>query len=192
MASAVMYATRSTADTQPGMRRIIEQAGQTFLIGVPVMLNATTGAVQEWDGTTIANGIAGISKDYGANLTTTGVPKTLTYGIVQNQPLAVNIPAGAPINDGRSGFEAAIPSTIFYGQVGPSQTAVAADLAVPGYGMTKDTDGHWYVDKSKVTMGTNTVCRIVKLGGPGTPGSTPWDPRSVQFVFLFAAELNEP
>ena len=178
MASSIIYATRSTADTQPGIRRIIELAGQTFLNGTPVQIDAATGAVRAWDGTTVTAGIAGFTKEPGANLTTTGVPKTLTYPPPPPyQPLAVNIPAGAPINDGRNGFEIATDSTIFYGQVGPAQTAVAADVGA-AYGLTIDTDGHWYVDKTKT--GATSVVKVVKLAQ--------FDTRGVQFVVMTPAQ----
>lgn len=181
MASAIMYATRSTTENQPDMRRWQELAAQTFLAGVPVML--PTGAVQEWDGTSIP-GIVGITKENGANLTTTGVPKTYSVGTAAYQPLSAIIPAGAPLNDGRNGFETAIQSNIFHGQVGPAQTAIASDVGKQ-YGMTKDTDGHWYVDKSKATVGTNTVVTIVKVDNVSPiVGPVPADPRGVQFTFL--------
>lgn len=181
MASSIIYATRSTSGDQPGIRRIIELAAQTFLLGTPVMIDSATGAVKAWDGTTVASGIAGFTKENAANLTTTGVPKTLTYGTVPNQPAGVNIPPGAPINDGRNGFEIATDATIFFGQVAPATTAVAADVGKQ-YGMTIDTDGHWYVDKSKATAGTNTVLEIVKLD--------PYDTRGVQFVVSQAAQQH--
>lgn len=179
MASSIVYATRSTTQEQPDMRRVIEKAGQTFLIGTPVMIDTVTGAVQGWDGTTVAAGIAGFTKENGANLSVTGIPQTLSYGGVPNQPSAVNIPEGAPINDGRNGFEVAISSTVFAGQVGPAQTAVATDIGKQ-YGLTKDTDNHWFVDKTKATAGTNTVVTIVKLDQ--------YDSRGVQFVVSPAAQ----
>lgn len=177
MASSIIYATRSTADTQPGIRRIIELAAQTFLQGTPVSVDAATGAVKAWDGTTVAGMIAGFTKEDAANLVTTGVPKTLTYGTVANQPLAVNIPAGAPINDGRNGFEIATDSSIFFGQVGPAQTTAATDVGLT-YGMTKDTDNHWYVDKTKT--GAAGIVKVVKLDQ--------FDKRGVQFVVIAAAQ----
>jgi hypothetical protein len=132
------------------------------LPGTPVSIEAADGGVQAWNGTTIAFGIAGFSLEAASNLTTTGVPKTLTFGSVPNETSAVNIPRGAPLNDGRVGFETADQDTVFRGQVGPAQTALATDVGIK-YGMTIDTDGHWYVDKTKTTVGTNTVCTISKL-----------------------------
>jgi hypothetical protein len=97
------------------------------------------------------------------------------------QTSAKNI--GRPLfNDGRIGFEAADNDTIFLGQVGPAQTAVAADVGKQ-YGMTIDGDGHWYVDRTKSTVGTNTVVTIVRLD-PNDQSATP---RGVYFTVTNAA-----
>lgn len=161
MASIPIGAVQTVSGNQPRIRRIIEQATQTFLAGTPVQIS-TTGGVQVWDGATYAFGLAGFTLEAGANLTTLGVPKTLTYGSVPNQASAVNIPMGAPLNDGRNGFEVACDDTVFLGQVGPSQSVTDASVGKE-YGMTLDSDGYWYVDTTKSTVGTNTMCRIVKL-----------------------------
>jgi hypothetical protein len=163
MASAIIESRRTISGNQPAIRRINEKAAQTFLNGVPVMLDLAVGAVQEWDGTTIANGIAGFSKSPAANLAATGTAKTLTTGRpVPYQPAAQDIVRGAPINDGRVDFEVANDDTVFYAQVGPAQVTAATDVGKQ-YGMTKDSDGHWYVDKTKSTIGTNTMVQVVKL-----------------------------
>ena len=162
MASAIVYTTRTSTDTQPVLRRIIEKSGQTFLLGVPVMIDTVSGGMQEWDGTTVATGIAGFSKEPASNLASTGVPKTLTLGTAPYQPASAIIPVGAPLNDGRVEFATSIGSNVFHGQVGPAQTTAVTDRGKQ-YGMTKDTDGHWYVDKSKSTVGTNTVVQVVDL-----------------------------
>jgi len=178
MASAVILEIQSTTQEQPPIDRQIEKAGQTFQIGVPVMTDQASGGIQEWDGSTVAAGISGVSKSGGANLATTGVAKTMSItGGVPNQPSAVQIPYGAPANDGRTDYAVAVNSTIFYGQVGPAQTVAPTDVTKT-YGMTKDTDGHWYVDKTKT--GGSAVVQIVKLDY--------WDTaRGVHFVFLPAA-----
>lgn len=185
MASIEIHSVQTVSGNQARVRRIIEDDGQTFLQGVPVSIEAADGGVQEWDGVTIAFGIAGFSLSAGSNLTTTGVAKTLTFGSVPNETSAVNIPRGAPLNDGRVDFETATDDTVFRGQVGPSQTALATDVGI-SYGMTKDSDGHWYVDKTKTTVGTNTVCTITKLDPTdqgGYPLSVPpTAPRGVYFT----------
>ena len=92
----------------------------TFLEGVPVTYNTTTGGVNEWNGTSFTGLIAGVSKESASNLTTVGVPKTLTYGSVPNQSGAVKIPMGAPLNDGRIGINIAVSTTVFKGQINPT------------------------------------------------------------------------
>ena len=181
MASVPMYAAQTVSGNQPRMRRLPEEGAsgagaQTFLQGTPVQVD-TDGGIAAWNGTTVANGIAGIAKEYGHSLTTTGVGKTLSYGSVNNQPLAVNIPEGAPANDGTIAVEPGVSDSIFYGQVGPSQTTAATDLYAK-YGMTQDSDGHWYVDKTKT--GANAVVQIVKIDTIDTV-------RGVYFVFLASA-----
>ena len=165
------------------MRRLLEDELETFKAGTPVMLNAG-GFVAAWDGTFTSDELIGIAKEAGSNLTTEGVPKTLTFGSVPNESLAVNIPRGAPLNDGRCAVEvAANGDTIFVGQVGPAQSALQSDVGLQ-YGMTIDADGYWYVDKTKNTPGADTVCRVVKLHEFDTP-------RGVYFVLVGAGvKLN--
>lgn len=166
-------AVGSVSGNQPRVASIDEDAGETFLLGTPVMLNGS-GDVIAWDGVTIGNGIAGISVIDAGNLTTTGTPKTLTFGSVQNEASAVNIPRGAPLSTGQTLFEVANTDTIFSGQVGPSQ--LASDIVIGhNYGMTIDTDGHWYVDTSINNQPTSVVLAI---------GIDQYDTRGVRFVFL--------
>lgn len=174
------YQTKSGNTDQTQV--IPELLQQGFLEGAPVMLT-TGGFIQQWDANVGAAsntvGIAGISKQPGANLGTSGLgaptqpfgsigqPGTsVTYGTVQYQT-GYNIPEGAPFSDGRTIFTQANNDTIFIGQFDNAAGAVAADYTpVQGdigkqYGLTKDTTGHWYVDKNKATVGTNTVVTIV-------------------------------
>jgi hypothetical protein len=177
MASMMIHAIRTVSGNQPVMDRLPEEATQTFLDGVPVQI-AVDGGVKEWDGSTLAAGIAGFSREAASGLATVNVPKTQSFGSVPNQALAVNITRGAPLNDGKVGLEAAAADSIFLGQINPAgQTLSIADVGV-NYGMTKDSDGHWYVDKTK-TAG-NAVVKIVALDDRDTI-------RGVQFVVLSAA-----
>lgn len=189
MASAEIHSIQTTSGNQARMRRIIEEAGQVFLPGTPVQVAAGDGGLKAWDGTTVALGIAGFSKEAGNNLAALGVLPTaavpavqsLTFGSVPFQTAAKNI--GRPLfNDGRIGFEAADGDTIFLGQVGPAQTAVQSDVGKQ-YGLTIDTDNHWFVDKTKNTVGTNTVVTIVKLD-PNDQSATP---RGVYFIVTTGA-----
>jgi hypothetical protein len=196
VASAEIHSIQSVSGNQPRMRRIIEELGQVFLSGVPVQIVPADGGVKEWD-TTIANTLAGFSKEPASNLaatapspltTTIGIggpagaqgAKVLTFGAVPFEPSAINIPRGAPLNDGRVGFEPSDADTIFYGQVGPAQTTVAGDVGKL-YGLTKDADNHWFVDKTKT--GASAAVSIVKLD----PNDLSATPRGVYFVVLPAA-----
>lgn len=188
----------TTSGLTPFTASQLEKAGQTFKIGVPVQLNA--GYVQQWDGATIAAGIAGFSLTYGLNLGTNGKgapgafeqigpPGAIqTYGSVPNQPSAVNIAVGAPISDGRTLFESAIGLTIFEGQFDNSAGAVAADYTIlqsqigTQFGLTIDANGTWYVDNDKVTPGTNTVVQVV--------GVNPIDQTAVAGVYVINARVR--
>lgn len=159
-----------------------EGSGQTFLEGAPVMLSS--GYVIEWN-TTVGTpsptqGIAGFSKQPGANLASNGLGApvqpwgsvgqpgaSVTFGAVPYQTGAFNIPEGAPFSDGRNIFTEANPDTIFIAQFDNAAGTVAADYTpvvgdlMKEYGLTKDANGYWYVDKNKATPGTNTVVIIV-------------------------------
>lgn len=178
MASSEIHAVQTVSGNQPRIRRIIEEATQTFLPGTPVMIASGDGGVKVWDGTTVAFGIAGFSLENSANLTTVGVAKQVTQGSVPYQASAQNIQRPY-FNDGKVGFEVAVADTVFRGQVGPAQTALATDVGKQ-YGLTIDTDNHWFVDKAKLTVGVDTVVTIVKLD-PEDQSSTP---RGVYFTVL--------
>lgn len=176
MASALIQERGTSSGNQMRMERLNEDAGQTFLSGTPLQINPLTAALKAWDGVTLANGIAGISKTFGANLAVAGTPQQITFGVVQNEPLAANI-LRPYFNDGKTDLVLAIVDTLFYGQVGPAQTTAATDVSKQ-YGMTKDADGHWYVDKTKT--GAAAVVQVVGLDY--------WDTqRGVLFTFLPAA-----
>jgi hypothetical protein len=167
------------AGTTPFTSAQPEAAGQTFLSGVPVQLNGA-GFVQQWDGATVANGILGVSESFGLNLGTagagaptppfggiTGSIAIQTYGQVQNQPNAVNIAVGTPVSDGRTLYMEPNQDNIFQALFDNSNGAVAADYTPTqasigvAYGLTKDANGYWYVDKNKT--GGSAVVQIVGL-----------------------------
>lgn len=166
---------QTSTNTTPNTQSINEKSGQTFVKGVPVQLNA--GVVQEWDGATVADGIAGIALIDGSNLATDGAgaagpftgigfPGTnSTFGKVPFEASAVNIAHGAPISTGQTLFEEARPETVFRGQFDNSAGAVAADYTPvqsdigKKYGMTKDANGHWYIDKNKTAGNAVAVIR---------------------------------
>ena len=172
------------------MRRIAEKAAQTFLIGVPVRVEAATGFIIENPAITNAATavIAGFSSEFANNLASSGVPKTLTYGSVQNQPDAVLIPVGAPPNDGTMGLHEAIDSTLFVGVLGNSNDD--ADVAIEQtdlgaiYGLTKDAgNGQWYIDRFKDAVGTGACVQITDFVDPiGTVNG------KLEFKVLHAAQ----
>ena len=185
------------AGTTPFTSAQPEAAGQTFLSGVPVQLNGS-GYVQQWDGVTTTAGILGVSESSGLNLGTQGagapVPPfggvtgniaTQTYGTVPNQPNAVNIALGTPVSDGRTLYLEPNSDNIFQalfdnsnGTVAANWTPVQSDVGV-AYGLTKDANGYWYVDKNK----TGAAAIVQVLGLPlGSYLNAP-----VTFVFLTAA-----
>lgn len=163
-----------------------EKASQTFLEGVPVMLN--NGFIQEWNATanisvgTPTAGIAGVGRQPGSNLSSDGkgAPTAFTgvgapgaapiFGSVLNQSSAVNFTPGAPMVTGRTPFEVATADTVFeatFDSADGNATNATTNVNMIGkrFGLTKDTTGHWYVDAQKVTQGTNT-CVIVQQLSP--------------------------
>jgi hypothetical protein len=187
VASSEIHMVQTVSGNQARMRRLPEEAGQTFLAGTPVQLAAGDGGVKAWDGVTVANGLAGFSKEFGNNLAVLGVTPTAavnptpqpSFGSVPNEPQAVNIMRPL-FRDGRQGFEVAVQDTIFLGQVGPAQVTAATDIGKQ-YGMTQDSDFHWYVDKTKT--GASAVVEIVRLD-PNDQSATP---RGVYFIVLPSA-----
>ena len=180
MASSEIHSVQTVSGNQPRMRRIPEASAQTWLPGTPLALNAS-GFVIPWAGSVLTSGVGaiiGTSKEGSANLTTSGVAQQQSFGAVPNQSAALNI-SRPYFNDGRTGIEMADPDTVFSGQVGPAQTVTQANVGVQ-YGLTKDSDNHWYVDTAKTTIGTNTCVIVTKLD-PNDQSATP---RGVYFRFV--------
>lgn len=195
-------------------QRMIEELTQTFKVGTPVAITAADGGIKAWDGTTgsaitlqtgaLLGAIVGISYEAASNLAATGsgAPAPMapftgvgavagTFGSVPNQPSAKNIAHGAPLNDGRVGFILNTTSITFsatFGNGGNPATPANTDVGKQ-YGLTVDTGGNfWYVDKSKSTVGTNTVLTVVGLDPRDTPGSGTrvlfqFDPLHTQMLF---------
>lgn len=181
MATSLISSIQTISGNQPRIRDIPEAATQTFLAGTPVALNGS-GNVIAWAGsivTSLVGAIIGITKNPGKNLTTAGTAQQLTQGSVPNQTLAQNIQRPYFDPDGATLLETAADDTIFVGQVGPAQTVTQANVGVQ-YGLTKDSDNHWYVDTAKTTVGTNTCVIIVKLD----PNDLSATPRGVYFRFV--------
>lgn len=157
-----------SSDAHPAQRRLLEDASETFKIGTPVRVIAADGMLAESPAIVDNSApIAGFSQEPGANLTTEGTPKTLTYGSVQNQSSAVLIPVGAPPNDGKCGVNLAVDNTWFLGSIdvsgAGSDLIAATDLGLI-FGLTKDAgNGFWYVDKTKTATGTGACVEIMEL-----------------------------
>jgi hypothetical protein len=153
-------------------RRIIEEAAQTFKLGTVVATAAADGGVIAWAGVTVTGAVGspiGISYEAASNLSATGAgaPQpnqpftgkgaTVTFGSVPNETSAVNIPHGAPLNDGRVGFFTAQTDVVYsatLGNAGNFSTWSDALLSTnPLAGLTLDTGGNfWYVDISKTNL----------------------------------------
>jgi hypothetical protein len=174
LASAEIHSVQTISGNQPRIKRVIEEAGQTFLPGTPVQVAAGDGGLQAW--VQGATKIAGFSKEFGQNLAALGVvptaavnpnPQPSTGQAIPFEPSAVSI--SRPLfRDGRQGVEIANSDTVFLAQVGPAQTALATDVGIT-YNLTKDADNHWYVDKTNVA---NLVATVVKLD-PNDQSATP-------------------
>lgn len=166
---------------------LVEEAGQTFLPGMPVQVNGTDGGVQLWDGATLTAGIAGIALQAAQNLGTTGAgaagPFTPILGAGSNigsyaanstQSLAVITPPMVPISIGLAGFFVAAPTTIFMAKIGTSATvtpvATTNQQVGVAYGLTKDTGNNfWYVDTNKT--GASAAVRITALSALESVGT---------------------
>lgn len=179
MASIEIHSIQSISGNQPRIRRLAEKAGQTFLPGTPVFVDATGFLLAVVSPATTAVPLVGFSKEQAANLAVSGVAQQQTFGSVPNEAAAVNI-SRPFFNDGQTGVEPGVPDTVFLGQVGPAQTALVTDVGTTA-GLTKDADNHWFVDKT--AAGANKVVTIVKLD-PNDQSATP---RGVYFTLLPAA-----
>lgn len=165
------YKVLGTSQGVAGVKRLAEKAGQTYLQGTPVQVEAASGFLIACAAIVSAATalIAGFSLEPGANLSSNGVAKTLTTGAaVPNQASAVVIPIGAPINDGTSGLVLASDDILFIGTVGNSNTAANATLAqtMVGsiFGLTKDAGNNfWYVDNFITTTAGGACVEVIEL-----------------------------
>jgi hypothetical protein len=163
------------------VQRSQEKATQTFLQGTPVQYDVAgaTGFIIACPTiSSVATArIAGVSLEGGANLTTSGVPKT--QNLTQkppNQPSAVITAIGAPPNDGTTGFVVASDDNLFVGILGDSsdntlavlaQAMIASAGAFIGFGLTKDAGNNWwYVDNHITTAATGACVEIKQLIDP--------------------------
>lgn len=164
-----VWKVNSGRGSSPRMERLAENAGETALNGVPALI--TSGYVGESPAINDANDkILGFTTEFFHNLTTDGVPKTLTYGAVQNQSAAVLIPVGAPLSDGNIGILVADDQTEFVAGAPTGTSFTQADIGV-SYGLTKAANNYWGVDKSKTTEAGGACIKITELvDASGTDG----------------------
>lgn len=193
----------SVSGNQFRANRIIEDASQTFGLGTVVAVHNTNGAVMAWAGSTLTGAVGspiGISYEPASNLGSAGLGApspyqpfsgtgtTVTFGSVLHESSAVNIPHGAPINDGRVGVYLAAQDTVFsgeFGNNGNTATPAATDVGI-AYGLTIDSDSKfWYVDKNKT--GASAAVMVIALD----PRDTPASGTRVWFTFL-SAVVNIP
>lgn len=199
-----IQAVQTISGNQEAIQHYLEAAGQTYKTGTPVMLNGS-GNLVAWDGATITRAILGIVSLQGQNLSTAGAGAsplfgsigfpggTPTYGSVPNQSAAVNLLHGSVFVDGTNIVAQAVTDTIFAAQVdasgGSTFNATAANIGQQ-FGLTVDTNGFWYVDLNKTTVGTNTVLTIVSLDPlwlSGSSTTTQVNNGVVRFRFLPSA-----
>ncbi|HEY4799503.1 MAG TPA: hypothetical protein VII99_10545 [Bacteroidia bacterium] len=180
---------QNKANTTPFTYGMPEARSQTFVNGAPVMITIGAdpdgvGYVKEWDAATFTNAILGVSESAGANyatggagaptppwggITGSGAVQTYPNPPIPNQPNAVNIALGTPVADGRTLFMSPDADNVFEAIFDNSNGSVAADYTPTQadigklYGMTKDANRFWYVDKNKATAGTNTCVQIVGI-----------------------------
>lgn len=132
-----------------------QASGQTFKTGSPVQLSS--GYCQQWDGSTVAAGIYGVSLEAGSNLGTAGEGypanfgqqgppwSTFTEGPPPNQPDAVTIPYGAPFLTGGVLTMLAVQDTIFKAQTDTSEgtTTISAGSVTSGVFSATATNVHY-------------------------------------------------
>jgi hypothetical protein len=169
--------------------------------GTPVQIKAADGGLQNWDGTTLTNAIAGILAELSFNnigSTGLGAPAGFSpilgpgsiignYSGNANQPSGVITPPMVPMSDGRLRFWTAAPGTVFIAKKGTSATVTPVATALTDrtqqWGFTKDTgNAYWYIDTNKT--GANAVVQVVDISpleAVGTVGG------HLLFVFLPAA-----
>lgn len=174
---APIIAVSTISGNQEKIQHYLENAGETFLNGTPVSLDAN-GNTTAWGGVDLTQSIIGISILPGLNLASDGEGASPifgsvgfpggapTVGSVVNQPSAVNLAHGTPFTDGTTTVQLAVLDTIFEAQVDASSgSTYNATIALVGTqrGLTIDATGHWYVDLAKSTAGTNTAVVITSL-----------------------------
>ena len=160
-----VYQTPGVGVSSPVINHAPEAASKTFHIGVPVVLSS--GNLQESGAISTAVTILGFSAEAGHNLGTAGTAPVggsgLTYGSVQNQTSAVNIPIGAPMADGTCMYFVGNNLTLFQGVTDAAHALIGTDVGSI-FGLTKDTGtGQWFVDTTITTANGGAILEVVAL-----------------------------
>lgn len=163
-----------SSDALPQQRRMPEEASNTFKVGTPVVL--ASGYIT--DSSAISSGtpaLVGFSSEFAHNLASSGVAPAggsgTTYGSVQNQASAVNVPLGAPMSDGNCGVYIANDETIMVGKTDDAHTLAVTDVGST-FGLTKDSaSGFWFIDTTITVVGSGAVALGLQMVDPvGTVG----------------------
>jgi hypothetical protein len=148
----------------PTIQRFPENNNCIAKEGTPIAI--TSGYVDKSAAITNANNLfLGFSTEYGKNRATDGTAETLHYGSVPNQANAVNIPVGAPMDDGNLGVVMAAPGVRFKGALTAANNSAASMLGAM-MGLTEDSNNYWYVDPAKLDGANGACVRITELIDP--------------------------
>lgn len=163
------YQVTAAGSGFPHMRRMPEDAGETFKMGVPLALEGGFLREADFTGDTI---IVGFSTEPGHNLAADGVAEQGTSeGTAPNQASSKIIPVGAWMKDGNCGVYIADDSTIFSIALKAASVFTQA-LLIAGtfYGIAKDaTSGFWYLDDAD-TSGNNAILELLGMD-PSSPNT---------------------
>lgn len=169
-----VWKVKGNSDALPQLRRLLEVAALTVKIGTPVVVSAGY-AIERTAIAAVSAIIAGFTTEAAHNLASSGVAPQggsgLTYGSVQNQPSAVNIPVGAPMADGALGVDIADENTIFQGDTDTAHALAVTDVTAI-YGLTKNAgNGQWFVDTTITVEAAGACVEVLELISPvGTLG----------------------
>ena len=158
----VPYKLLQVNAVQAPMMRISEKASNTQKQGCACVVDGTGYLLERTaidDGTKL---LAGFTSEAAHNLASSGVGVPLTYGSVQNQTGAKNIPIGAPLADGMLGMYVANNQIWFKGKTDDACTLAQANVGVV-YGLTKGSNGFWFVDTTITVVASGACVEVVEL-----------------------------
>lgn len=162
-----VYEVTGSSNALPQMRHLPEKASLTTLFkGVPAVVSSGYVIVRTTiDGVTKV--IAGITNENCHNLGSDGTAPIggsgVTFGNVQNQPSAKNIPIGAPMADGTIELVLANDETIFIGATDAAHTVAVTDIGTI-YGLTVDaTTNLWFVDCTITAAASGACVEVVDI-----------------------------